>query len=121
MAAARGTGVDAQVGAALTVYAQEADAFDEEVRRTARRLAPHVRSAIAGSEAQHRARAMADEMEAELEARAVIGEATGILVHRYRLTPERAVELMARLSARSQLDLRQIADGVVRMTRASRG
>lgn len=112
--------VDAQVGAAMTVFAREAGAFDEEVRRTARRLAPHARSAVASSEARHRARAMADEMEAELEARAIISQAKGILVHRYGLTPERAVELMARMSARSDVDLRQIADGLVRMDRASR-
>lgn len=107
--------VDAGAASALTVYAREADAVDEVLRRTVRRLAPHARAAVGSLEARHRARAMADGMEADLEARAVISRARGILVQRHGLTPERAAEVMARMSRRSRLRLRDVAAGVVRM------
>lgn len=107
--------VDAGVASALTVYARDADAFDGVLRRAVRRLAPHARSAVGSLEARHRARAMADDMEADLEAQAVINRARGILIQRHGLTPERAVEVMARMSRRSRMGLREVAAGVVRM------
>ncbi len=107
--------VAADAASALTVYAREADAFDVDLRTVVRRLAPHARSAVASLEARNRARAMADDMEADLEARAVISRARGILIERHGLTPERAVEVMARMSWRSQIGLRDVAAGLVRM------
>lgn len=107
--------VDAELGGALTVYAFRADAFDDPVRRVARRLAPHARAAVAGVQDRHRAREMADDLEAELETRAIIGRAKGILVERYQVTPERAFQLMAQMSSRSHRGLREVAVGVVRM------
>jgi GAF domain-containing protein len=106
--------VDAEVAGALTVYAFQADAFDGAVRRVAARLAPHARAAVAGVEDRHRAREMADDLEAELETRALIGRAKGILVERYHVTPERAFQLMAQMSSRSRRGLREVAFGVVR-------
>jgi transcriptional regulator with GAF, ATPase, and Fis domain len=107
--------MDADAASALTVYARDVDALDEERLTAVRRLAPHARSAVASSEARHRARAMADDMEADLEARAMIVRARGILVQRHGLTPERAVEVMARMSRQSQVGLRDVAAGLVRM------
>jgi AmiR/NasT family two-component response regulator len=106
--------IDARATAALTVYAPEADAFDPPLRQALRRMSPHARAAVASLEERRRASAMADEMEAELEARAVIGRAKGILVERFQVTPERAVELMVRMSARSRMELRDVAAGLVR-------
>jgi GAF domain-containing protein len=106
--------VDAEVVGAMTVYAFRADAFDDPARRVAVRLAPHARAAVAGVQDRHRAREMADELEAELETRALIGRAKGILVERYQVTPERAFQLMAQMSSRSRRGLRDVAVGVVR-------
>jgi GAF domain-containing protein len=106
--------VDASAVGALTVFAPEANAFDDALRWTARRVTPHARSAVAGVLDRDRARAMADELEDELEARAIIARARALLVERHQVTPERAYELMARMSARSRLGLREVAAGVIR-------
>jgi AmiR/NasT family two-component response regulator len=45
----------------------------------------------------------------------MIVRARGILVQRHGLTPERAVEVMARMSRQSQVGLRDVAAGLVRM------
>ena len=112
--------VSARAAGALTIYARATAAFDEGIRRAARRLAPHARAAVASLDARHQARAMADDLEQELATKAMIVQAKWILVERYRLTPERAVELMARMSARSNVELRQIAAGLILKGRASR-
>jgi AmiR/NasT family two-component response regulator len=104
----------------LSIYARGTDAFDDVIRRVARRLAPHARAAVASLEARQQARAMADDFEADLETKAIIGQAKWILVERYRLTPERAVELMARMSARSKVELRQVAAGLILQDRTAR-
>ena len=105
---------DAETTGALTVYAVTADAFDDAVRRVARRLAPSARAALSGMQDRDRARALADGLDAELENRALIGRAQRIIAERYQVTPQRAYELMARMSERSQRGLREIAVGVVR-------
>lgn len=112
--------VDAGAASALTVYARKADAFDEVLRRAVARLAPHARAAVGSLEARNRARAMADGMEATLEARAVISRARGILMQRHGLTPERAVEVMARMSRQSRIGLRDVAAGLIRMAEDGR-
>lgn len=112
--------VSAQAVGALTIYARATAAFDEGIRRAARRLAPHARAAVASLECRHQARAMADDLEQELATKSMIVQAKWILVERYQLTPERAVELMARMSARSNVELRQIAAGLILKGRGSR-
>jgi AmiR/NasT family two-component response regulator len=57
---------------------------------------------------------MADHLEVELAARAVIGRATGILAGRYNVTQQRAFELMVRMSARTRVELREVAAGLIR-------
>ena len=112
--------LSARAAGALTIYARGTAAFDDVIRRAARRLAPHARAAVASLEARHQARAMADDLEADLETKAIIVQAKRILVDRYQMTPERAVELMARMSARSRVELRDVAAGLVLEDQASR-
>jgi transcriptional regulator with GAF, ATPase, and Fis domain len=109
--------VDARTGGALTVWAARAGAFEPATRERLRRLAPHVRAAVVGLQDRSRARTLADDLESDLEARAVIGRAKGILAERYQLSPERAVELLLRMSARSRMAVRDVA---VRLVRAER-
>ena len=112
--------VNSRSAGVLTVYARGTDAFDDVIRRVVRRLAPHARAAVASLEARQQARAMADDLEADLETKAIIDQAKWILVERYRMTPERAVELMARVSAHSKVQLRQVAAGLILQDRAAR-
>ena len=112
--------VSAQAAGALTISARATAAFDEVIRRAALRLAPHARAAVADLEARHRARAMADDLEAELATKASVVQAKWILVQRYQLTPEHAVEQMVRMSARAHVELREVAAWLMHPHRAAR-
>lgn len=109
--------VAARTGGALTVWAPPAGAFDPAARETLRRLVLHVRAAVVGLQDWARARTLADDLESDLEARAVIGRAKTILAQHYSLSPERAVELLLRMSARSGMAVRDVAARLVRTER----
>ena len=60
------------------------------------------------------ARAMADNLQAALESRAVIDQAKGVLIERYKLTPDQAFQLLAQASMHANRKVRDIADVLVR-------
>ena len=59
------------------------------------------------------ARSLADNLQAALESRAVIEQAKGILMERYKLTPDQAFRLLAVASMNANRKLRHIADDLV--------
>jgi hypothetical protein len=81
--------VDAQVTGALNIYARRPDAFDEASRSVATRFAPYATVAAGNLYAYQSARDMADNLQTALESRAVIDQAKGILIERYKPTPTR--------------------------------
>ena len=60
------------------------------------------------------ARRTADNLQAALESRAVIDQAKGVLVERYRLTPDQAFQMLARASMNANRKVRDVADELVR-------
>jgi GAF domain-containing protein len=109
---------DEQVTGALNIYARRPDAFDEDSRATATRFAPYaaVAAVAAGNlYAYQSARDMAENLQAALEFRAIIDQAKGILIERYKLTPDAAFQLLARASMTTNRKLRDIADHLVRI------
>ncbi len=60
------------------------------------------------------ARRTADDLQAALESRAVIDQAEGVLVERYRLTPDQALQLLAQASTNANRKVRDVADDLVR-------
>jgi AmiR/NasT family two-component response regulator len=60
-----------------------------------------------------RARELSDNLQAALETRAVIDQAKGILVERYKLTPDQAFKLLAQASMATNRKLRDIAEQLV--------
>jgi AmiR/NasT family two-component response regulator len=60
------------------------------------------------------ARRTADNLQAALESHAVIDQAEGVLVERYRLTPDQALQLLARASMNANRKVRDVADDLVR-------
>jgi GAF domain-containing protein len=98
---------DEQVTGALNIYAREPHAFDEESRSVATRFGPYAAVAAGNLYAYQSARDMADNLQIALESRAVIDQAKGILIERYRLTPDQAFQLLARAS------MHDIADHLV--------
>ena len=57
---------------------------------------------------------MADNLQAALESRAVIDQAKGVLIERYKLTPDQAFQLLAQASMNANRKVRDIADELVR-------
>jgi GAF domain-containing protein len=104
---------EGQVSGALNIYAREPDAFDEDTRTAATGFAPYAAIAVANMHAYESARNMADNLQIALETRAVIDQAKGILMERYKLTADRAFQMLSRASMNSNRKLRDIADDLV--------
>jgi AmiR/NasT family two-component response regulator len=80
----------------------------------ATRFGPYAAVAAGNLHAYRGARDMADNLRAALESRAVIDQAKGVLVERYKLTPDRAFEMLAQASMHANRKVRDIADDLVR-------
>ena len=106
--------VDAEVSGALNIYARQADAFDEDARAAATRFGPYAAVAAGNLYAYQSAREMADNLQAALESRSVIDQAKGVLIERYKLTPDQAFQLLAQASMHANRKVRDIADDLVR-------
>jgi GAF domain-containing protein len=104
---------EAQVSGALNIYARRVDAFDEASRAVATRFAPYAAVAAGNLYAYQSARDMAGNLQIALESRAVIDQAKGILMERYKLTADQAFQLLARASMTTNKKLREVADYLV--------
>jgi GAF domain-containing protein len=105
---------DDQVTGALNIYARRAHAFDEDSRAAATRFGPYASVAAGNLYAYRSARRTADNLQAALESRAVIDQAKGVLMERYRLTPDQAFQMLARASMNANRKVRDVADELVR-------
>ncbi len=105
---------DEQVTGALNIYARRPDAFDEASRSVATRFGPYAAIATGNLYAYQSARDLAENLQMAMESRAVIDQAKGMLIERYKLTPDAAFQLLARVSMTSNRKLRDIADELVR-------
>lgn len=105
---------DDQVSGALNIYARSADAFDEVSRAVATKFGPYAAVATGNLYAYQSARDLADNLQTALESRAVIDQAKGILIERYKLTADQAFQLLARASMSTNRKLRDVADHLVR-------
>lgn len=104
---------NAQVTGALNIYARQSDAFDEDSRAVATRLGPYAAVAAGSLYAYQSARDLADNLQAALESRAVIDQAKGVLMERFKLTPDQAFQLLAQASMNTNRKVRDIADHLV--------
>jgi GAF domain-containing protein len=102
------------ISGALNTYAREPHAFDAEARATALRFAPYASVAVANMHAYQNARDMAGNLQVALESRAVIDQAKGILIERYKLTPDQAFQALAQVSMRTNTKARDVAEKLVR-------
>ena len=92
---------------ALNLLATRTNAFDEDSVVTAGHLAAHL--AVALAEAQH----AADLRSGALD-RSVLGQAEGILMERFSLTPHRSFEVLSQVAQDHNLPLRRVAAELVR-------
>jgi GAF domain-containing protein len=104
---------DQGVTGALNIYARWPDAFDEDARTAAARFGPYAAVAAGNLYAYQSARGLADNLQKALESRAVIDQAKGVLMERYKLTPDQAFELLAQASMGTNRKLRDVANQLV--------
>jgi GAF domain-containing protein len=102
------------VTGALNVYAQDAEAFDDASRAVAARFGPYAAIAAGNLHLYQAARDQAENLQRALDSRAVIDQAKGVLIERYRLTPDQAFQLLARASMHTNRKVRDVADHLVR-------
>jgi GAF domain-containing protein len=105
--------VSEQLAGALNIYVREPDAFDDDIRAAATRFAPYAAVAIANMHAYEESRNLADNLAIALKNRAVIDQAKGILIERYKLSQDQAFHTLARMSMASHRKLRMVAEDLV--------
>ncbi len=88
---------------ALNLYAGTPHAFDGDSEAIARIFAVHAALALAAAERE-------EHLETALRSRDLIGQAKGILMERYKITPDQAFALLVRTSTLTNRKLRDIAD-----------
>jgi GAF domain-containing protein len=102
------------VAGALNIYGRKPNAFDEASRSVATKFAPYAAVAAANMYAYQDARDTAENLQNALESRAVIDQAKGILMERYKLTADQAFQALARVSMHTNTTVRNVADNLVR-------
>jgi GAF domain-containing protein len=110
-AAAQGVGssisfqlfVDGDTLGALNVYSRRRRAFDEDAETIGLVFASH--ASIALSAAQHE-----ENLHRAIDKRELIGQATGILMERHRLTAPQAFQVLVRASSHTNRKLFDLAD-----------
>jgi transcriptional regulator with GAF, ATPase, and Fis domain len=91
----------------LSLAACRPNAFDSESQAMAALFAAHATIALAGHEWRRN-------MSTALSSRDVIGQAKGILMERYRVTPDAAFALLVKASQRTHTKLRTVSDELCR-------
>ena len=98
-----------QVSGALNVYAREFTAADQRTRDLLARLTAHAVVPVANTYLYETAVARAEHLQSALDSRAVIDQAKGILMERFRLTPDAAFQALTRVSMETNTKLRDVA------------
>ena len=103
----------AQFAACLNVYARDAHAFTDQHRRAVAEFAAYATVALANMDALQDARDQARNLRVAMESRAVIEQAKGILIERYKVNADGAFRLLAEASMRSNRKVRDLAEQLV--------
>ena len=98
---------------ALNVYNREPHAFDEASRSAAQKFVPYAAVAVSNMWDYQHARETADHLKTALDSRAVIDQAKGILMERYKVTADQAFQVLARTSMHVNRKLRVVAEELV--------
>jgi GAF domain-containing protein len=99
---------------ALNTYSGRPEAFGKDDVALALDIAGWVALAIGNAEASSRTSEDLAHMTAAMKSRAVIEQAKGILIERYKITEDQAFTLLTHASQHRNLKLRDVADELVR-------
>ncbi len=90
---------------ALNLYSRQADAFDDESEQVGLLFASHAAVAFASAEGfNHMVEAVAT--------RDLLGQAKGILMERYKVTPDQAFRMLVKVSNDNNMALRTVAQNL---------
>jgi GAF domain-containing protein len=103
----------AQLSAGLNVYAPVAAAFTDEHRHAVAQLAAYAAVALANLDALQDAREQAENLRTAMESRAAIEQAKGILIERFKVTPDQAFRLLTAVSMNTNRKVRDLAEQLV--------
>jgi GAF domain-containing protein len=99
---------------ALNVYARQFTVSDERTRALVSRLADYAVVPVSNMYLYESAVERAEHLAAALDSRAVIDQAKGILMERFKLTPDQAFQALTRVSMESNTKVRDVAERFVR-------
>ncbi|WP_222266363.1 GAF and ANTAR domain-containing protein [Modestobacter marinus] len=102
----------ASIGA-LNIYSSRVGAFRDADVTLGEEVAGFVAIAVANAEAAARATTDAENLRRAMVSRAVIEQAKGILMERYKVTAEQAFTLLTHSSQRTNVKLRDVAEQLV--------
>jgi GAF domain-containing protein len=98
-----------RVSGALNIYARQPAAFDQPTREFARRFSSYGAVVAGNMLVYESALDRAKNLEAALASRAVIDQAKGILMERFKLTADQAFQALTRVSMETNTKVRDIA------------
>jgi len=98
-----------QVSGALNVYARALSTADQRTRDLLARLTAYAVVPVSNTYLYKAAVARAEHLQSALDSRAVIDQAKGILMERFRLTPDAAFHALTRVSMETNTKLRDVA------------
>jgi GAF domain-containing protein len=99
---------------ALTTYASRPHAFTQEDQVLAEEVASWVALAVENAEGAARSSDELAHLRIAMKTRAVIEQAKGILMERYKITDDRAIAVLTRTPQQSNIKLREVAGQLVR-------
>ncbi len=98
---------------ALNLYARAPGVFDESTIELAQTFAGHAAVAVANARLYESTATLARQMREAMKSRAAIEQAKGILMASRACTSQEAFEVLVKLSQRSQMKLREVAERFV--------
>jgi GAF domain-containing protein len=102
-----------RVAGALNVYGREFTAADRRTRALVSRFADYAVVPVSNMYLYESAVERAEHLAAALDSRAVIDQAKGILMERFKLTPDQAFQALTRVSMETNTKVRDIAERFV--------
>lgn len=101
---------------AMNVYAQDADAFDEQAKESMGQLAGLAAATITAAMRHYDQVTLTDHLRSALSSRSVIDQAIGIVIGMQHCSPDEAFDVLRTVSQNRNIRLRQVAAELVATT-----
>jgi GAF domain-containing protein len=98
---------------AFALFSSKVGAFEDTTYDVVLLFALHAGVAFDNAQLFHHARALVDQLQTALETRELIGQATGLLMHKYGLASDVAFQVLKRGSQTANTKLREVAGQLI--------